>query len=73
MFVEWLLQQKERKDSVGLLSHTVSKDPTFPRSSDKLWLFLHYFRHEPGARSAIKIAHKEWRRLNSMQRIGMTR
>jgi len=67
MFVAWLLQQKERKDSIGLLSLSASKDPTLPRGSDKLWIFLHYYRHEPVHRAALKSAHREWRYLNRLQ------
>ena len=64
-FVFWLLQQKLRNngDIVGKLSRDVSKDPTFPLTADRLWLFLHYYRLDPSNRESVKKAHREWRKL----------
>jgi uncharacterized protein YozE (UPF0346 family) len=69
-FVLWLLQQKSRNngDEVGRLAREAQKDKTFPRTTNRLWIFLHYYNLEPRNREAIKIAHAEWRRFRELTR-----
>lgn len=62
-FYLWLLAQKHRKDEIGDLSREVAKDRTFPKYTNRLWLFLHYYDSEQTNRRVAKKAHAEWRQL----------
>lgn len=73
MFYLWILTQTARRDGIGDLARSVSKDKTFPRFANKLHYFLHYYRKDPDLRFQVKRAHAEWRAYSRRKALGAIR
>lgn len=64
-FFAWLDQQVGRQDDIGAFARYAVKDRIFPRNGSRLNLFLARYEGMPERRNAVKLAHREWRRVRS--------
>lgn len=62
-FFSWLGQQTDRQDRIGTFARYAVADRVFPRHSARLHLFLLRYEGMPEHRAAVKLAHREWRRI----------
>lgn len=67
-FYDWLAQQAQRSDSVGIFSRYALKDIFFPRRARHLHIFLLRYEGLPEQREGVKKAHAEWRREMKLHR-----
>ena len=66
-FFDWLGQQTERQDRVGAFARYAVADRAFPRSHQRLDVFLSRYEGMPDQRDGVKHAHREWRKARKEQ------
>lgn len=65
-FFAWLSLQTDRLDEIGAFARYAVGDRAFPRPAWRLSTFLSRYEGMPTQRGAVKLAHREWRKIRKV-------